>query len=61
MVVFESYLSFGLNVARVGSLNPGDDSTECQCMDCREKEALKTGIRSKFDEEARQNGDWEDG
>lgn len=60
MVDFESYFRYGPSVARVGSLVPESESPECGCIDCRENEGLKAGYRTRFDEEERQKGKWED-
>ena len=60
MVDFESYFRYGPSIARVGSLMAESEYLECGCIDCRENEALKAGYRTRFDEETRQNGEWED-
>ena len=60
MVDFESYFRYGPFFARVGSLMPESDSPECGCINCRENEGLKAAYRTRFDEEGRQKGEWED-
>lgn len=60
MVDFESYFHYGPSVARVGSIIPDSDSPECACNDCNENEALKAAYRTRFDEEKRKEGKWED-
>ena len=60
MVDFESYFRYGPSVAHVGFLIPDSDDLECGCIDCRENEALKAAYRTRFDEEERQEGKWED-
>ncbi|EXJ82358.1 hypothetical protein A1O3_06171 [Capronia epimyces CBS 606.96] len=60
MVDFESYFVFGPAVARVGSLWPDDEQTQCNCNDCRENVLLNDAYRTRFDELDRQEGTWED-
>lgn len=59
MVDFESYFRYGPESAQVGALTPCD-SGECGCLDCHSNKPLRAGFRTRFDETASQQGDWEE-
>ena len=60
MVDFESYFRYGPSIARVGSLMQENGHPQCRCNDCNDNRVLQGGYRTRFDEETRQRGIWED-
>ncbi|KAF7936395.1 uncharacterized protein EAE98_002614 [Botrytis deweyae] len=60
MIDFESYFRYGPAFARIGALIPQPNVDECGCHACRKNLPLREKLRTRFDEEAHQKGEWHD-